>query len=110
MTKRFLEASDIIMSEKQLTQFQYASTVDIASSNLVRMRNSQDNNVSLESICEMVHRYGISSSWLITGKGDKYADPAKVAAQGIVKSRIVGMELAVDEIKQALKILKKSSR
>jgi len=110
VTKRFLEASDVIMADRHLTKMEFAPTIDITSGNLVRMRTSPGNNVSLESLCEMIHRYGISPVWLLTGHGDKYADPAKLAAKEMLKSRIVGMELAVDDIKQALKILKKTAR
>lgn len=110
VTKRFLEASDIIMSEKKLTQTEFTESVDLTSSNLVRMRTRVDNNVSIESICEMIDRYGISPVWLITGHGDKFANSSKIAAKEMLKSRIVGMELAVDDIKQALKALKKTAR
>lgn len=110
VTKRFLEASEAIMAEKKLTRTKFAASVDITSSNLTRMNTVPGNNVTLESLCEIIHTYGISPVWIMTGYGDKYADPAKIAAREILKSRIVGMELVVDDIKQALKILKKSAR
>ncbi|HEY8690565.1 MAG TPA: hypothetical protein VIM07_15115 [Chitinophagaceae bacterium] len=111
VTKRFLEASETIMADKRLSQSAYAKSIGTTPANFARMKaNPGENNVSIERLCEMIHQYGISPIWSITGHGDKYADPVKVAAKEILKSRIIGMELVVDDIKQALKILKKSAK
>lgn len=107
VTERFLEASDKIIADKQLKQHEYAASVDVTSSNLIRMRNNPDNNVSLESICEMINQYGISPIWILTAAGGMFADSEKAVATNIISARIPAMEKAITEMQKAIKVIKK---
>lgn len=71
VTERFLKEMDRIIGRKdgvKVTQNMFADIVGITSSNLTRLRRSQDNYVTLDALCKMIEHYGTSPVWLMTGE------------------------------------------
>lgn len=95
VTKRFLIAFDRITadrSEGKITQKSLGEKLGISSSNINRLRSSQDHNVTLEACCRICEQYGISPAWLLLGKEET----------GNLEGRLTATEEELREIREKL--------
>ncbi len=103
---RFIKIADEIMGVKQLTQNQFADSVSMTSSNLIRIEKSEDNNVSIESLCLLIQLYKVSPVWLLTGQGVEYVDIKLLTAETDIKVSVSDIEAAVTNVTRALGVIK----
>ena len=111
---RFVEAVDSILASHpdKLTAGELGELICISSSNINRIRTTDGNYATLEAIGVLCDRFKISAHWLITGRGEKYAnDDVKVSQQlynGAILQANKSLQIAADAVQSLLKLQNKS--
>lgn len=70
VTKRFLIAFDRIRADRttgKITQAALGEILGISSTNINRLRTSEQHNVTLEACCKICDLYKVSPAWLLMG-------------------------------------------
>jgi len=103
ITKRFLIARNQIVGPKsagKVTAKDFGDVIGIEASNLHRIiKNPEKNFVTVEAIGRMIHHYGVSGEWLLSGKGE----PDKV---NNFEGRLLELEKTASELKPMIPKIK----
>lgn len=69
--ERFVETYYILYSKKVIkSKKEFCTVVGLSSpSNFKRMADSKTNGPSIQQLCVLIEKYGISPEWIMTGKG-----------------------------------------
>lgn len=110
ITDRFLEAMDIIVSKKDNTAVSFGEAVGMTSSNINRIRiNRGEYWITLEAAGRLIDAYGVSSVWLMTGKGEMFANDVEKTAKRTIDIHIEKIEQSLSEMGSALEVIKNST-
>ena len=93
ITARFLAAMDAITSNREkgkITAQAFGNSVGMSSSNINRLRTSEENTITVESLARLSILYKISPAWLITGEGKMF-----LKEQDSLESRLEKMEESI---------------
>lgn len=114
ITERWLFAIDRIMGNRsngKVTQQRLGDELGISSSNINRLRNDQERNVTLEACARICSIYKISPYWLLLGEGELYSNSELFSAYEALEKRLseaekslVSIEREQEKIKKKLKI------
>ena len=109
ITRRFLEAMDTILGNRQngkVTLTSFGKIVGMTASNLNRLRSGSGKYlVTVEAIGRICDIYGISSYWLITGRGEMNQNDHIISAKNSISAKLKEMSDAVESIEKAIKII-----
>jgi DNA-binding Xre family transcriptional regulator len=109
ISTRFLEAVDAILASHpdKLTASELGELISISSSNINRIRTTDGNYATLEAIGVLCDRFTISAHWLITGRGDKYANDDVRASQQLYNGALLqankSLQIAAGAVQSLIK-------
>jgi transcriptional regulator with XRE-family HTH domain len=105
-TIRFIEAQEEVCHAGNIENF--ADVIGMSANNISRLKNSNNNFVTIDAICNLCLKYGYSFSWVMAGIGPKKGNEEikgllKNADQGIKQISILAKEIsqAVEKYKKA---------
>jgi hypothetical protein len=114
---RFLQAIDSILRDRskgKVTDKAIGETIGMASTNITRIRNSQDslnkNSFTLEAVGRLLHFYKVSPTWLLTGQGEMMMFSNLESQVKSLKERISGLEKDMVRMEQNIELLSKKKK